>query len=132
MIYRCISFLWCMTLLFVDTLECFVPKFQVIYPKFKMVTDVNDTPDLTRFPKGDSAAVEDKDEHLRLLDRSLKKHSGLSIYDRIFGENVDNFSSADVHSNTRFVVISHDTADSTPASVLRNEGPVFNYGNKAG
>ena len=85
-----------------------------------------------RFPKGESAAVEDLDEHLSLLDDSLINHSGEGIYERIFGKGNSGFKPEDVHSNTRFVVISHDRADSTPASVLRNEGPIFNYGNSAG
>jgi len=83
-----------------------------------------------RFPKGASAAVEDRDDHLRIIDNSLRKHSGQGIYERIFGEDVERLP-RNVHTNTRWVVVSHDKGDTTPASVLGKEGPVFNYGNFA-
>ena len=116
----------------IEIAKGFVPGRNRICQSWSLAMSENDALDVKRFPKGDSAAVEDKDEHVRLLDKSLKQHSGLSIYERIFGEDATSMSVSDIHSNSRFVVISHDTADTTPASVLRNEGPVFNYGNEAG
>lgn len=83
-----------------------------------------------RFPKEASAAVEDRDDHLRIIDNSLRKHSGQGIYERMFGEDAERVP-RDVHTNTRWVVVSHDKGDTTPASVLGNEGPIFNYGNFA-
>lgn len=126
--------LWLIALTICDTFA-FLPNLQqrkLILNRHSSAAgdDVSLNVATSEFSKEDSAAVPDRDDHIRILDENLKRCSGLGLYDRILGEDAEH-SPSKIHDNERWVVVSHDTAEDTPASVVRGEGPVFNYGNLA-
>ncbi len=70
-----------------------------------------------------SAAVRDKDEHVRLMDRNLERCSGKGIYHRMYGDiSKKEGWEEDIHKNSRWVLISHNNLSD----------PIFTYGNEAG
>ena len=71
----------------------------------------------------ESAAVRDKDEHVRFMDRNLERCSGKGVYHRLFGDIPKKEGwEDDVHKNSRWVLISHNNLSD----------PIFTYGNEAG